>query len=158
MRFPHSVCFFAVLLPPPAVNAMNTCLGVFEVERNMFYRHKASLMYDQKAMLLAFTIAEIPFIFLAGLVFVVGFYFLVGFEVLAYKFFLYLLFFILNLGVYTFAGQLLMSLFPDSTTAQGFGGILIGLSSLFAGVLIRPQNIQSFWLFGEWRVRSSFYL
>ena len=30
-----------------AVNAQNTVLPVFEMERNMFYRHKAALMYDQ---------------------------------------------------------------------------------------------------------------
>jgi ABC-type multidrug transport system ATPase subunit len=50
------------------VNALVTVLPVFEMERNMFYRHKASLMYDHNAVTLAFTIVEIPFIFMAGLV------------------------------------------------------------------------------------------
>jgi hypothetical protein len=50
------------------VNALVTVLPVFEMERNMFYRHKASLMYNHNAVTLAFTIVEIPFIFMAGLV------------------------------------------------------------------------------------------
>ncbi len=53
------------------VNAMNTVLPVFEMERNMFYRHKASLMYDHKAITSAFTFVEVPFIFLASMVFCV---------------------------------------------------------------------------------------
>jgi ABC-type multidrug transport system ATPase subunit len=50
------------------VNALATVLPVFEMERNMFYRHKASLMYNDNAVTLAFTIVEIPFILFAGLV------------------------------------------------------------------------------------------
>jgi hypothetical protein len=51
------------------VNALVTVLPVFEMERNMLYRHnKASLMYNHNAVTLAFTIVEILFIFIAGLV------------------------------------------------------------------------------------------
>lgn len=40
----------------------------------MFYCHKAALMYDSRAAIRAFTIAEIPFIFLSATVFVMLFY------------------------------------------------------------------------------------
>jgi ABC-2 type transporter len=60
------------------INAMNSVLSLFEVERNMFYRHRSALMYDSKALARAFTIAEIPFIFLASTAFVVVFYFVMG--------------------------------------------------------------------------------
>jgi ABC-type multidrug transport system permease subunit len=60
------------------VNAFNTVLAVFERERNMYYRHKAALMYDQRALLMSFTFAELPFIFLLTFAFVIVFYFVMG--------------------------------------------------------------------------------
>jgi hypothetical protein len=60
------------------VNALNSVLGVFEVERNMFYRHKAALMYDSSAIARALTLAEMPFIFMASSIFMVLFYFIMG--------------------------------------------------------------------------------
>jgi ABC-type multidrug transport system permease subunit len=88
-----------------AVNSFNTVLAVFEIERNMFYRHKAANMYNVRSILIALSVAELPFIMLSSMVFCVCFYFLVGFSLLPYKFFLYYLFFTLNLGAFTFLGQ-----------------------------------------------------
>lgn len=141
-----------------AVNASNTVLNVFEVARNMFYRHKASLMYNSGPALFAFTWAEIPFILLAALVFVIPFYFLCGFAIDAGKFFLYYLFIVLDIALFTFNGQMMMSLFRDSVTAQGFNGVVLGLTSLFSGVLIRPHNIPNFWIFGECSILPVFHL
>lgn len=107
-------------------------------------------MYSERAVLLAFTFAELPFIMLSSMVFCVGFYFLCGFSTLAYKFFLYYLFFTLNLGAFTFLGQMMVALVRDSQTAQGFGGLIISMTSLFAGALIRPSSINGFWRFGKW--------
>jgi len=132
------------------VNAMNTVLPVFEMERNMFYRHKASLMYDHKAITLAFTLVEVPFIFLSSMVFCLLWYFTVGFAVDAGKFFLYWVFMTFSLGIFTFFGQGFMAVFRDSQTAQGFGSLLIGMSSIFGGILIRPQAINSFWIWAYW--------
>mmetsp|Transcript_2153 Transcript_2153/g.3909 ORF Transcript_2153/g.3909 Transcript_2153/m.3909 type:complete len:216 (-) Transcript_2153:578-1225(-) len=87
------------------VNAFNTVIGVYEVERNMFYRHKASLMYSKGAIALATTIVEIPFILYSTMVFVVCFYFLVGFSSVAWRFFLYYLFFAMSMASWTFLGQ-----------------------------------------------------
>lgn len=44
----------------------------------MFYRHKASLMYDYKSITLAVLLAEAPFILLQGMIFSVCFYFPLG--------------------------------------------------------------------------------
>jgi len=131
-----------------AVSSINTVLNVFYVERNMFYRHKAALMYDKKAVLLAFTLAEIPFIMLSSMIFVLIFYFMMGFETVAYKFFLYYLFFTANMAIFTFIGQMLIALLRDSGSAQIYGSLVIAMTTLFAGILIRPQHIKSFWLFG----------
>jgi ABC-type multidrug transport system ATPase subunit/ABC-type multidrug transport system permease subunit len=132
------------------VNAMNTVLPVFELERNMFYRHKASLAYDHRATTLAFTIVEVPFILLSSMVFCLLWYFTVGFAFDAGKFFLYYLFMTFGLAVFTFLGQGFMAIFRDSQTAQGFGSLLIGMSSIFGGVLIRPQDISTFWIWAYW--------
>ena len=133
-----------------AVNSLNTVLAVFEAERNMFYRHKGSLMYDKKAILLAFTLSEAPFIILSCFIYVTVFYFMIGFEVDAAKFFMFWFFMFLTMANFTFLGQMFMSLTKDAVTAQGFGGLIVSLSSLFTGVLIRPDNIPAFWTFMYW--------
>lgn len=135
-----------------AINSMNTVLAVFELERNMYYRHKASLMYDKKAILLAFTIAEIPFILLSSILYVSIFYFMTGFSPEADKFFMFWFFMLLCMANFTFLGQMFVSLTRDSVTAQGFGGLLVTLSSLFSGALIRPDNMPTFWVFMYWTV------
>lgn len=66
------------------------------------------------------------------------FYFILGFAVDAAKFFLFFTFVFLGLCTFTFLGQMLVSLFRDSQTAQGFGGLIVSFSSLFSGILIRP--------------------
>jgi len=75
-------------------------------------------------------------------------YFTVGFSPEAAKFFLYWLFMAFSLGTFTFLGQGFMAIFRDSTTAQGFGALLIGMSSIFGGIIIRPQHMPSFWIWG----------
>ena len=156
----------------------NTVLVVFEQIRNMYYKHKASQMYDARFLVTAFTLTEYPFIALGAMIFVIAFYFLVGFAIHAGKFFFYYLFIFLNMGLFTFLGQvccdstlsvgkntnctrisnsaflslvnqMLMSIVRDSVTAQGFGGLFISLTAMFSGVLIRPQNIPPFWYWGE---------
>lgn len=132
------------------VNAMNTVLPVFEMERNMFYRHKNSLMYDHKAITLAFTIVEAPFICLSSLVFCLLWYFTVGFALCPLKFLLYWAFISFALATFTFIGQSFMSVFRDAQSAQGFGTLMIGMNSIFGGVLIRPQDISNFWIWAYW--------
>jgi ABC-type multidrug transport system permease subunit len=132
------------------VNSLNTVLALFEAERNMYYRHKAALMYDKTAILVAFTTAELPFIILSSLVFVSIFYFMLGFAADAAKFFLFYFFFMMTMGCFTFLGQMFVALTRDADTAQGFGGLVISLSALFTGVLIRPQDIPNFWIFMYW--------
>lgn len=132
------------------VSGMNTVLPVFEMERNMFYRHKASLMYDQNAINLAFTLVEIPFIMLSSMVFCLLWYFTVGFEADATKFFLYFLFVSFNAAIFTFYGQGLIATLPDTQTAQGFGSLFLAMNSIFGGILIRPQAISTVWMWGYW--------
>jgi ABC-type multidrug transport system permease subunit len=155
------------------VSSQNTVLAVFETERNMFYRHRNAKMYGTGAIVRAFTFAEIPFILMSSTAFTLIFYFFLGYVAFLYtvfpsyrahfliplfiskirfakeadKFFLFYLFVTLGLGSFTMIGQMLVALFRDSQTAQGFGGLFISMTSLFSGILIRPNNIPSFWIF-----------
>jgi hypothetical protein len=88
--------------------------------------------------------------FTLGQVFCLLWYFTVGFALDGYKFFLYWIFTSLSLGFFTYIGQSFMAVFRDSQTAQGFGSLLIGMSSVFAGMLIRPQDIKPFWIWAYW--------
>jgi len=107
-------------------------------------------MYNPGALLLAFTVSEIPFILYASMIYCVLFYFIMGFSLNAGKFFLFYLFVTLALAVFTFTGQMLMSLFRDSMTAQGMGGLVTVCTSLFSGVLLSPASIPNFWIWLYW--------
>jgi len=76
-------------------------------------------------------------------IFTVMFYFILGFSTEPDKFFLFFAFVFMGLCCFTFFGQMLVSLFRDSQTAQGFGGLIVSFSSLFSGILIRPG--KCFW-------------
>ena len=80
---------------------------------------------------------EVPFIFVTAAVFSLMFYFILGFAAEAEKFFLFFLFVFLGLCTFTFLGQMLVALFRDSQTAQGFGGLIVSFTSLFSGILIQ---------------------
>ena len=66
---------------------MNMVLPVFEDIRDLYYRHKASLMYRERSLVVATTIVELPFVILSSLTFSSIFYFMVGFAAEAEKFF-----------------------------------------------------------------------
>jgi len=74
----------------------------------------------------------------------------IGFEAVASKFFLFYYFVTATVGLFTFLGQMLISVFRDAVTAQGFSAVFIGMSSLFAGTLIAPQNIPQVWIWAYW--------
>jgi hypothetical protein len=60
------------------------------------------------------------------------------------------MFFTFSLMLYTYIGQMVMSLFRDSETAQGIGGLFISMTVLFCGILLRPDAIPNFWIFMYW--------
>jgi ABC-type multidrug transport system permease subunit len=129
---------------------MNPVLPFFELERNMYYRHKSALMYDTPAISFAYTLAELPFLIGTCFLYTTIFYFVIGFAPEATKFFLYYLFMFLAMALFTYLGQMLVALSPDVQIAQGFGGLIGSCTSLFTGVLIRPYNMPTFWIFMYW--------
>lgn len=132
------------------VNAQNTVLSVFEYERNMYYRHKAAGMYRPSALAIAFTFCEIPFVILTSTMYVIPFYFIMGFDVDAGKFFLFYLFVTLGFFSFTFLGQMFVSLLRDAETAQVIGGVVVSTTAMFSGIMTRPSEIPTFWIFMYW--------
>jgi hypothetical protein len=123
-----------------AANAMNTVLAIFEFERNMFYRHKAAGMYFSSATAIGFTIAELPFVFLASTFFTMIFYWILDFRAEAGPFLWFWAFSFLTLCSFTFLGQMLAACFRDDTSAQGFGSLILAGCSLFGGILLKPVS------------------
>jgi ABC-type multidrug transport system ATPase subunit/ABC-type multidrug transport system permease subunit len=141
-----------------AMLGMNTVLPFFELERNMYYRHKSALMYDTIAISSAYTLAELPFLIVTCLLYTSIFYFMIGFAAEATKFFLYYLFMFLAMSLFSYLGQMLVALCPDAQIAQGFGGLIASCTGLFAGVLIRPSNMPTFWIFMYWLLPGRYVL
>jgi ABC-type multidrug transport system ATPase subunit/ABC-type multidrug transport system permease subunit len=141
-----------------AILGMNTVFPFFELERNMYYRHKSSLMYDTPAISTAYTLAELPFLIGTGFLYTTIFYFMIGFAVDATKFFLYFLFMFLSMALFTYMGQMLVAMCPDAQIAQGFGGLISSCTGLFTGVLIRPSDIPNFWIFMYWLLPGRYVL
>lgn len=84
------------------------CIAVeafFEAEQNMYYRHKASLMYDTIGISFAFTAAELPFLLATCCLYTKIFYFLLGFAADAGMFFFYYMFMWLCTAFFTYLGQ-----------------------------------------------------
>jgi ATP-binding cassette, subfamily G (WHITE), member 2, SNQ2 len=129
-----------------AVNAMNTVLALFEFERNMFYRHKAAGMYNARAVVLGFTITEMPYIFAAGTLFTMIFYWTLKFRAEWAPFLWFWAFVVITLACFTCIGQMLIACLRDTMTAQGFGSLIVMGSSLFGGILLRPDQIPPFWM------------
>mmetsp|Transcript_27588 Transcript_27588/g.66312 ORF Transcript_27588/g.66312 Transcript_27588/m.66312 type:complete len:915 (-) Transcript_27588:593-3337(-) len=141
-----------------AVNGMNTVLAFIEAERNMYYRHKAALMYDTSAISFAFTAAELPFLIGTCFTYTTIFYFMLGFAADAGKFFFYYLFMWLCMSCFTYFGQMLVAISPDAQIAQGFGALFVSNTGLFTGVLIRPANMPPFWKFMYWLMPGHYIL
>ena len=156
MRSRMTTIFLSFLIV--AVTGMNTVLAFFEAERNMFYRHKSALMYGTTSMSIAYTLAEIPFLIGTSFLYTSIFYFMVGFSADAEKFFLYYLFMLLCMSLFTYTGQMAVALCRNAQIAQGFCALLSANTGLFAGGLIQPQNIPKCWIFMYWLLPGHYIL
>lgn len=123
--------------------SFDNVLPLFETERNLFYKHQANAAYHPFTFINALLFAEIPYIVFTTIVFCTFFYISLGFDVDVEKMFFFYLFFGLNMALWTIMGQVFISLFRKLSSAQGYGGVLVSMANLLAGVIIRPQNIDN---------------
>jgi len=108
--------------------------------RDVFYKHKASGMMSHHAVVFALTTGELPYVALISILYSVVFFLLVGLGDSALKYFQFWYFFMLNLSVYTYFGQLFTCLVPDTPTATNIAGSVIGINIFGTGFLIKPLS------------------
>ncbi|KYQ91325.1 ABC transporter G family protein [Tieghemostelium lacteum] len=120
-------------------------IPVVNTERAVFYREQASGMYRVWIYLLSFIVVDLPFLLLAAIAYVIPLYFLVGLNLGASQFFYHLLNIYIVYINFTIAVMLLAYLLPTSEITFTFAGVLLSLSSLFAGFLITPTSIPKPW-------------
>ena len=136
--------------------SFDNVLPLFEVERNLFYKHQANAAYAPITLINALLLAEVPYIVFTTVVFCTCFYFSLGFDPVFSKMIWFNIFFGMNMAMWTFLGQAFISLFQKLTTAQGYGGLLVSLSNLLAGVIIYPQDIPEKLMFFYWLIPSHY--
>ena len=135
------------------VVAMQTILSVTADELVAYYREQQSNMYSPIIYSICTLTVEIPYVFVSSLLFVLPFFYFVGFQNVGdatVKFFYYWLF----IGLYVFLllsiGTFLVATTPSLQAAAVFAGITSTLFSVFAGFMINPFDIPSFWQFMYW--------
>jgi ABC-type multidrug transport system permease subunit len=131
------------------VVSINMAVPVMKQIRDVFYKHRASGMLSHNSVCTAVTLGEIPFICILSVIFSSIYYSLTGGFHAVNRFFMFFLYFSLNVGVYTYFGQAFICLVRDISTAAALVGALIGFNLFFSGLIVRPQNNVMF-LIGFW--------
>jgi ABC-type multidrug transport system ATPase subunit/ABC-type multidrug transport system permease subunit len=136
-------------------NGMFNCMTVMPVifgERTVFYRQKAASMFNPQALAIAQGAAELPYLALQAIIMVVMVYWMVGFQVSAWKFFYFLLMFLMSVTMYTFLGQMLVIVCPNQLLAQLLAAFLNQMWTIFNGFLVPYPQTPAGW---KWMARIS---
>ena len=118
-----------------------------------FYREQQCNMYSPWIYSLCNLLVEIPYVILASLFFVLPFFYFVGFQNVgdvAAKFGYYWLFIGLIEMTMISMAQMLVASTPSVEIATALGGVLLVLFCLFAGFIINPIDIPTFFMFVYW--------
>lgn len=112
--------------------SFNSVMPVAAAERTAYYRERASQTYNALWYFIAGTVAEIPYVFLSGLLFSIIMYPSVGFTGYL-RFFMYWFIVSLNMLLQVYFGQLMVYLLPSVEVASVIGALLMSIFMLFAG-------------------------
>eukprot|EP01038_Epipyxis_sp_PR26KG_P010860 gene10860-14577_t len=135
------------------VVGMQAVLPVTFAERPAFYREQQSEMYSVAIYSLVTCLVEIPYLMLSSLCFVLPFFFIVGFHQEGDpipRFFWYWLFQGLYISLLVYLGQFLAAAMPNAPAADVNAGVTQTFLSLFCGLMVKPQDIPTFWMFVYW--------
>ena len=136
-------------------NGMFNCMTVMPLisaERVVFYRETAASMYAPRALSIAQGVAELPYLAVQAITMVVVTYWMVGFQMVAWKFFYFLLLFFLTVTMYTFMGQFLVFATPNQLLAQLLAAFVNQIATFFSGFLIPENQMPVGW---RWLARLS---
>jgi len=132
------IIFFSLIIV--GLNMILMVIPEVKKIRDVFYKHKASGMMSHHSVVFAMIMGEMPYIALTSVLFSIPFYFLLGLFATALKFLQFWGFFLLNLAIYTYFGQLFACLVPDTPTATNVASSVIGLNLFGTGFLIKPTG------------------
>ena len=74
------------------------------------------------------------------------------------KFFIFWVFFVLNVAIYSYFGQAFICLVKDIPTAGALVGALIGYNVFFSGLIVKPQYFEGPFQLGFWTAPGRFAL
>lgn len=114
-------------------------------ERAVVYRERTSHTYNVLHYGLSVLLVELPWIALATIAHVVVMYWMVGFLADAGIFFHYMLVCFLAFTAFTQLGVLFSWALPSQEISQLWGGLLVGMAFIFAGLLIPPDVMPLGW-------------
>jgi ABC-type multidrug transport system ATPase subunit/ABC-type multidrug transport system permease subunit len=132
------------------VVSVSMAVPVMKQIRDVFYKHRASGMLDHNSVSLSVTVGELPFIVIMSAIFCSIYYSLVGLFQAADKWFMFFLYFALNIATYTYFGQAFICMVRDVPTAGALVGALIGFNVFFSGLVVRPQYFVGMFQIGYW--------
>lgn len=138
------------------VTSISMAVPVMKRIRDVFYKHRASGMIEHTSLSWALAVGEIPYIVMISLLFGVVYYFTVGLFGSARKFFLFWVFFTLNITIYVFFGQAFICMVPDVPTSGALVGALIGYNIFFSGYIVKPRYFRGPFQLGLWTAPGRF--
>jgi ABC-2 type transporter len=138
------------------VTSISMAVPVMKNMRDVFYKHRASGMLDHNSISWSLMVAETPYLCLVSLLFGAIFYLTVGLFNSAEKFFIFWVFFALNVSIYSYFGQAFICLVKDIPTAGALVGALIGYNVFFSGLIVKPQYFVGPFQLGFWTAPGRF--
>lgn len=128
-----------------ALMALVSVLPVIYIERASYYRERAASYYAVSPVLIATTLAELPYCVATSLVFCSIFYFMVGMFHDAQAFFLFFAFYTIFYTCIVFFGHLLAQAFPNEQVATLVSAVFFALWCISAGLMISIAEVPYFW-------------
>lgn len=140
------------------VTSISMAVPVMKKMRDVFYKHRASGMLGHNSISWALAVAESPYIIMVAFLFGVVYYATVGLFNTTSKFFIFWVFFVLNVAIYSYFGQAFICLVKDIPTAGALVGALIGYNVFFSGLIVKPQYFVGPFQLGYWTAPGRFVL
>uniref|UniRef100_A0A7S3LEU5 ABC transporter domain-containing protein n=1 Tax=Amphora coffeiformis TaxID=265554 RepID=A0A7S3LEU5_9STRA len=141
IRARFSVVFLAFIII--GIMSMFSVLPVMTKIRDMYYRHSDSGMYDSRSIGIALVLAEKWFIVGSSMLFCVVFLAIADLGGSFQQLFWFWGFFALNSALYSYFGQLFVACVEPARTAIILCSVYIGLNNFFAGLIVRPQEMNT---------------
>eukprot|EP01133_Synstelium_polycarpum_P008978 gene8978-10529_t len=122
-------------------------IPIVNAERSVFYREQSSGMYRVWIWLLTFIMTDTPWIFLSALVYTIPVYFISGLTTSpnGAPFFYHTFISFTTYFNFALVAMLFAMILPNDEIAHAMGGVLLSITSLFAGFMIPPASIPSGW-------------